>query len=43
MSYARRHSTNMCLGNRVRYTVSGQLLTDASTLWGVGLSLTYHF
>ena len=23
--------------------VSGQLLTDASTLWGVGLSLTYHF
>ena len=22
--------------------VSGQLLTDASTLWGVGLSLTYH-
>ena len=23
--------------------VSGQLLTDASTLWAVGLSLTYHF
>ncbi len=23
--------------------VSGQLLTDASTLWDVGLSLTYHF
>ncbi|MYI74461.1 MAG: hypothetical protein F4057_03830 [Acidobacteria bacterium] len=23
--------------------VSGQLLTDPSTLWGVGLSLTYHF
>ena len=23
--------------------VSGQLLTDASTPWGVGLSLTYHF
>ena len=23
--------------------VSGQLLTDASTLWGVGLNLTYHF
>ena len=23
--------------------VSGQLLTDASTLWGMGLSLTYHF
>ena len=23
--------------------VSGQLLTDASTRWGVGLSLTYHF
>ena len=23
--------------------VSGQLLTDARTLWGVGLSLTYHF
>ena len=24
-------------------SVSGQLLTDPSTLWGVGLSLTYHF
>ena len=23
--------------------VSGQLLTDASTLWDVGLSFTYHF
>ena len=23
--------------------VSGQLLTDASTRWSVGLSLTYHF
>ena len=23
--------------------VSGQLLPDASTLWDVGLSLTYHF
>ena len=23
--------------------VAGRLLTDASTRWGVGLSLTYHF
>ena len=23
--------------------VAGQILTDASTLWGVGLSLTYYF
>ena len=33
----------ICAAMGASEPVSGQLLTDASTLWDVGLSLTYHF
>ena len=35
MSYARRHSTNVCPGNGVRYTMSCMIVldTDPASIW----------